>query len=201
MILYDIPYNRQLAVDDADRRAYFRNPAFYDFSAIGGDCTSFASQCILAGGGVMNFTPTFGWYYISLNDRAPAWTGVKFLFNFLVNNTGVGPYGHEVDISEIMPGDICQLILDEEDWQHTPVIVSIDGDVANYDTVHVAAHSYDCNCRPLSSYAITEARFIHIDGVRSMLPIEPMEPIEPMPPTAPIERAEPETPPEEEITE
>ena len=102
-----------------------------------------------------------------------------------------------MDISEIMPGDICQLILDEEDWQHTPVIVSIDGDVANYDTVHVAAHSYDCNCRPLSSYAITEARFIHIDGVRSMLPTEPEESIGPMPS---VESMEPEAT-QEEIAE
>ncbi len=199
MLLYDIPYDRELAVDYANTWAYFRNPKFYDFSAIGGDCTSFASQCILAGGAVMNFTPTFGWYYVNINDRAPAWTGVKFLFNFLVNNTGIGPYGHEVDISEIMPGDICQLILDEEDWQHTPVIVSIDGNEANYDTVHVAAHSYDCNCRPLSSYAITKARFVHIDGVRSMLPIDLEEPMEFAPPFGPEPSIEPEPPFNEEM--
>lgn len=71
MMLFEIPYNRAAAVEYANRWAYFRNPEFYDFSAIGGDCTSFASQCLLAGGGVMNFTPTFGWYYIGVNDRAP----------------------------------------------------------------------------------------------------------------------------------
>ena len=172
MMLFDIPYNRTAAVEYANRWAYFRNPEFYDFSAIGGGCTNFASQCLLAGGGVMNFTPTFGWYYIGINDRSPAWTGVKYLFNFLTANSGVGPYGRQVEISEVMPGDLCQLIIDEEDWQHTPVITAIDGDRPSFETVRVAAHSYDCNCRPLSSYKISAARFIHIDGIRSMQPLE-----------------------------
>ena len=171
-MLFDIPYNRTAAVEYANRWAYFRNPEFYDFSAIGGDCTNFASQCLLAGGGVMNFTPTFGWYYIGINDRSPAWTGVKYPFNFLTTNSGVGPYGRQVEISEVMPGDLCQLIIDEEDLQHTPVITAIDGDRPSFETVRVAAHSYDCNCRPLSSYKISAARFIHIDGIRSMQPLE-----------------------------
>lgn len=170
MMLIDVPYNRAAAVEYANRWAYFRNPEFFDFSGLGGDCTSFASQCILAGGGVMNFTPTFGWYYIGLNDRSPSWTGVKYLFNFLTTNTGIGPYGHRAEPSEIMPGDICQLILDEEDWQHTPVIISTDGDRPSLETIRVAAHSYDCCCRPLSSYKISSARFVHIDGVRTMQP-------------------------------
>ena len=37
MMLFDIPYNRTAAVEYANRWAYFRNPEFYDFSAIGGD--------------------------------------------------------------------------------------------------------------------------------------------------------------------
>ena len=166
MPLIELPYNRSAAVSYANRWAYFRNPEYYDFSPIGGDCTSFASQCLLAGGSPMNYTPTFGWYYKSLDDRAPAWTGVKYLFNFLTTNKGIGPYGHQVPITEVAPGDICQLIIDTEDWQHTPVITSVDGDIPTYDTVKIAAHSYDCACRPLSSYAISAARFIHIDGIR-----------------------------------
>ena len=76
-----LEYNRQAAYDYAKKWALGRNPAFYDFSAIGGDCTNFASQCIYAGAGVMNYTPTFGWFYRSANDRTPSWTGVEFLYN------------------------------------------------------------------------------------------------------------------------
>ena len=77
-------YDRRAAVLYAHRWAYGRNPAFYDYEHLGGDCTNFASQCIYAGSGVMNFTPTFGWYYIDPDQKAPAWTGVPYLYNFLV---------------------------------------------------------------------------------------------------------------------
>ena len=60
-----LPYNRRAAVAYAHKWAYTRNPAFYDFSEIGGDCTNFASQCLYAGTGIMNFTPDFGWYYMT----------------------------------------------------------------------------------------------------------------------------------------
>ena len=59
-------YDRNAVVLYAHQWAYGRNPAFYDYEHLGGDCTNFASQCVFAGSGVMNFTPTFGWYYICL---------------------------------------------------------------------------------------------------------------------------------------
>lgn len=43
------PYDRLEAVIYAHRWAYGRNPAFYDYEEIGGDCTNYASQCIYAG--------------------------------------------------------------------------------------------------------------------------------------------------------
>ena len=39
-----------------------------DASAIGGDCTSFASQVLYAGSCRMNFTPVTGWYFRLLNE-------------------------------------------------------------------------------------------------------------------------------------
>ena len=41
-------YDRRAAVLYAHRWAYGRNPAFYDYEHLGGDCTNFASQCIYA---------------------------------------------------------------------------------------------------------------------------------------------------------
>src|SRR5699024_7748176 len=61
-------YERAAAVAYAHRWAYGRNPDFYNYDTVGGDCTNFASQCLLAGGGAMNFTPDFGWYYITANQ-------------------------------------------------------------------------------------------------------------------------------------
>ena len=76
-------YDRNAAVRYARRWAYGRNPAFYDYEHIGGDCTNFASQCVYAGSGVMNYTKDLGWYYIDANNKAPAWTGVEYFYNFM----------------------------------------------------------------------------------------------------------------------
>ena len=76
------PYDREAAVLYAHQWAYGRNPLFYDYEHLGGDCTNFASQCLYAGSGVMNFTPTYGWYYIDANRKAPAWTGFHIYIIF-----------------------------------------------------------------------------------------------------------------------
>ncbi|MDE7439525.1 MAG: amidase domain-containing protein, partial [Clostridia bacterium] len=44
-----LDYNRELAYEYAKKWAFKRNPEFYNFNNIGGDCTNFASQCIYAG--------------------------------------------------------------------------------------------------------------------------------------------------------
>jgi len=157
----EIIYNRDAAVAYARRWALGRNRAYYDFENIGGDCTNFASQCIYAGARVMNFTPVMGWYYRSLADRAPAWTGVKYLYQFLMNNRSVGPYGHIVPQSEAKPGDIVQLGTHNGGFYHSPVITAVT------PTILVAAHTYDALDRPLSSYSYEVVRFIHIDCVRT----------------------------------
>jgi hypothetical protein len=74
--LREAPYDRESAVAYARRWALGRNSAFYDFEYIGGDCTNFASQCIYAGAGIMNYTPETGWFYRSASDRTASWTGV-----------------------------------------------------------------------------------------------------------------------------
>ena len=81
-----VEYNREAAVAYARKWAFVRNPAYYNFDRLGGDCTNFASQCLFAGLGVMNGTPDIGWYYRALSDRAAAWTGVEYFYRFLLAN-------------------------------------------------------------------------------------------------------------------
>ena len=166
MPLGTFEYDREKAVAYANRWAYFRNPEYYDFSELGGDCTNFASQCIFAGSGIMNFEPVYGWFYISPDNRTASWTGVEYLYNFLVNNDGVGPFGRNVPIEEVQPGDILQFRNAKDVFPHTPVITEVRGRVPSVNNIIVAAHSYDCACRPLSSYVYEEIRFVHIEGVR-----------------------------------
>ena len=171
MKLITFPYNRRLAVEYAHRWAYGRNPEYFDFQGIGGDCTNFASQCIYAGAGIMNYTPVYGWYYITANARTASWTGVQYLYNFLTSNQDTGPYATETDISAMEPGDVCQLALDRNEFHHTPVIVEV-GDVPTLDNILIAAHSRDADYRPLSSYRFRAVRFLHIEGVRTRVPDE-----------------------------
>lgn len=155
-------YQRDKVVAYAKKWAFGRNPEFYDFNNLGGDCTNFASQCIFAGAPVMNYTETFGWFYKSLNDRTPSWTGVEYLYNFLVGNTGAGPFAEERNLGELEVGDIVQLGNAANDFYHSPVVVGIIG-----GNIYVAAHSYDAYFKPLSSYRFAMARGIHILGYRN----------------------------------
>ena len=121
-------YNRENAVAYAKKWAYGRNPKYYDFSDLGGDCTNFASQCIYAGSGIMNYTPTL------------------------------------TDLSQIQNGDIIQLqFTDRNRFDHSPVVV--DAGNRTPQSILVAAHSYDADCRPLSSYRYIKIRPLHITNV------------------------------------
>ncbi|MGE5417935.1 MAG: amidase domain-containing protein [Acidobacteriota bacterium] len=159
------PYDRIGAVQYAHQWAYGRNPKYYDFSDLGGDCTNFASQCLYAGSGVMNYTKEAGWYYISLNDRAPAWTGVDELYRFLTANISRGPFAQETTMEQVQPGDIVQLsFVGHNDFQHTPVIVAVNNPI-NLQNILIAAHSDDQDYYPLASYKWKQIRFLKIMGV------------------------------------
>lgn len=159
------PYRRDEAVAYARHWAYGRNPEFYDYERIGGDCTNFASQCIYAGTGVMNYTPIFGWYYIDANNKAPAWTGVEYLHNFLIRSEiSPGPICTVTqDLAAAEPGDVIQLIFEGDVFQHSPVVIATDGSGLP-SGIQVAAHSYDADCRPLDSYTYQQYRVLHILG-------------------------------------
>ena len=160
-------YDRQAAVAYAHRWAYRRNMTYYDYEDIGGDCTNFASQCLYAGSGVMDYTPDFGWYYINANDKAPAWTGVEYLYRYLVRQEPTpGPAAAEVGLRQVMPGDIVQFSFREDGlFTHTAVVVRVPPVRPTLRTVLVASHSYDADNRPLSTYAFRSVRFLHITGV------------------------------------
>lgn len=155
-----VPYEREQAVRYALRWADRRNPLFYEFDELGGDCTNFVSQCILAGSCVMNFTPSFGWYFIDPSDRSPSWTGVEFFYDFMIGNRGAGPFGREIGRAEARPGDVVQLYNGTR-YYHTLLVTAVKG-----EQIYVSAHSYDARNRNLATYTYQQDRFIRIEGVR-----------------------------------
>ncbi len=164
-MLIESDYDRRAAVRYALNWAFARNPRFYDFEDIGGDCTNYISQCLYAGCGVMNYSQENGWYYINSNDRAPAWTGVNFLREFLLTNRGTGVYGEQVPLSELRRADIIQLINREGRYYHT-VFVSAIFEPATPENIFVCAHSVNARNRKLSTYNYADAAGFHIIGAR-----------------------------------
>lgn len=154
-------YDRTAAVAYAHKWAYGRNPAYLDFSSLGGDCTNYVSQCIFAGSGVMNYKPLYGWYYRTADDRTPSWTGVPYLYNFLSTNEGVGPFAEAAELQDLLPGDIVQLGTADGRFYHTPIVTGF-----ARGRILVCAHTFDALDRPLDSYVFDRIRALHILGVR-----------------------------------
>ena len=115
----------------------------------------------------MNYTKTFGWYYINPNDRAPAWSGVDELYDFLTgapdfiaNNGGYGPYATDArTASRIDLGDVIQLAREDGTFYHSLIITGFtDNDIL------VSAQSNDALDKPLSEYNYASLRALHIEG-------------------------------------
>lgn len=155
-----VEYNREKVKQYAKKWAYLRNPVYYDYDKIGGDCTNFVSQCIFAGCACMNYEKA-GWYYKNANQKSPSWTGVEFLYQFLTKNKSVGPFGKITDKERLQVGDLIQLSFDGNVYSHSLLVIE-----KTKDDVYVATHTFDSYGKRLSSYQYQNVRMIHIEGVR-----------------------------------
>ncbi len=149
-------YNRQATVAYAEKWALLRNPAYFNFDTLGGDCTNFVSQCLRAGGCPMNYTKDTGWYYTSPGDRAAAWTSASQLHRFLTQNRGTGPKAIYTSLSLLEPGDLIQLH-NGKAYYHTLVVVGF-----QEESPLVCAHTDDALRRPLYTYRYMTAKGLHI---------------------------------------
>lgn len=152
-------YDRQKVYNYAKKWAYSRNPKYYNYDPVGGDCTNFVSQCIYAGCNQMNYNKSNGWYYINGNNKSPSWTGVQFLYNFLINNKTVGPSGTNSAIDKLDIGDIIQLSFNGYSYTHSLIVVQ---NGLDENQTFIAAHTYDTFGKRLSNYSYSRYRCIHI---------------------------------------
>lgn len=161
-----LEYRRADALAYALKWALGRNPQFYDYSALGGDCTNYASQVLWAGGALMNYDRNFGWYYRDANRKSPSWTGVNFLFEFLTANRGRGPFARLAKPEEMRLCDLIQLSFrGGGKFDHTLVITQLEPPFT-LEHIYVSTHTYDKLNEKLSNYSWREIRFIHILGCR-----------------------------------
>ena len=155
-------YNRQKAVDYAYIWWNKRNPVFYNFDKIGGDCTNFVSQCLFFGGIEMDYSAQ-GWYYKSLYSRSPAWTGVDEFFDYATKNNALrGVKAYNTKIIQMEIGDIVQFMqIGEDTYHHSLIITDILGE-PNIENILVTCHTVDAKNKPLSDYQIKAVRFLKI---------------------------------------
>ena len=110
----------------------------------------------------MNYTPITGWFYNSLNSRAPAWTGVNELYNFLINNKGLGPFGIKEEKEQIEIGDVIQLANANNTFFHTLIVSAIyNGEL------FVCSHTRNALNENLSIFNYHTVRCIKILGFRA----------------------------------
>lgn len=157
-------YDRASAIAYAKKWALARNPRYYNFDPVGGDCTNFVSQCLFAGSQKMNHNYENGWYYINGYDKSPSWTSVETLFKFLTTNKSYGPRGKKVSQSEIQVGDIAQLSFSGNTFEHSLFIIDIKN-INDLNQIAIAAHTYDVLGKKIGEYSFSKVRFIHIENV------------------------------------
>ena len=152
-------YNREAVYEYAKKWAYGRNPKYYNFDTVGGDCTNFVSQCIYAGCKQMNYNRNNGWYYINGNNKSPSWTGVEFLYKFLTTNNSLGPKGEETTIDKLEIGDVVQLSFNGHIFSHSLIVIK---NGTNTTNTLIATHTFDIFGKSVSEYGFEKYRCIHI---------------------------------------
>lgn len=93
---------------------------------------------------------------------------MEFLYNFLVNNKSVGPYGKEIkqeDMELLQIGDMAQISFDGYKYAHSLIIVNIENRFS-LNGIKIASHTFDSFNKAISEYSLNKVRFIHIEKVR-----------------------------------
>ena len=109
----------------------------------------------------MNYDVINGWYYHSINDRSPSWSGVTFFYDFMTANEKNGPFAVETDVNGLEMGDVIQLQNEMGRFYHTLFVSGFEE-----GSYLVSAHTDDAFDRRLDTYRYAAARYLHIEGIR-----------------------------------
>ncbi len=141
------------------------NPAYTDYEDLGGDCTNYISQILRAGGAPLDDTGNYQWYYYSDGNRSSSWTGVGYLYDYLINNDYIGPQGYLIKDNQpyvARKGDIIQLkFRNKSYYSHTLWITK--HQTGTTSLTRIACHSSDRWNEPLDSLTGTR-RWIKLTG-------------------------------------
>ena len=86
------------------------------------------------------------------------------MYQFLINNKGIGPQAIQTTPNKIEIGDIAQLSFDGKKFEHTLVIVKIENKFT-LRGIKIASHTFDSFEKSISEYTFQEIRWLHIERV------------------------------------
>lgn len=170
----DVKIDREASKAYALKYALERNPEWFAYDSLGGNCQNFGSQVINAGGVPMDIFGGAIWKHystgVNLNNvaqgRTPSWTGVGYFYNYAKNNSGYGLVAEvDANIYTAEAGDILQVGNPEGEYTHTIValgpILDEDGNIIDINT---ASNTMDRKNYPLSAYNCPYVRLIKVYG-------------------------------------
>lgn len=162
--IYYNMYNRLKAVEYAQTWWNARNPNYYNFDSLGGDCTNFVCQCLVAGGIEMLINIYDGWFYKSLDYRSASFTGVNEFYNFAIaNNNKSGVKAKVCNISNVEIGDVIQLKQTPNGYNHTLIVTKVNNaNIVTNKDVFVTAHTNNCFNKCLMDYPYISYRCLKI---------------------------------------
>lgn len=161
----DHPYDVDSAISYLYAYCDERNPYWYAYDAVGGNCMNFGSQVLLAGGIPRDEQGSAKWYWDNKNELALSWINVGRFYEYCRDNSG---YGLVADTeASYYTGEIGDVVIVgfDEDHRHTTLISGIVRD----DAGNVVDYLITCNTTnyrdfPVSAYYYTFHRLIKIFG-------------------------------------
>lgn len=161
----DHPYDRAAAYDYLMAYCGKRNPAWYAYDDVGGNCMNFGSQVLLAGGIPEDEKGDEEWYWDGQNDLDLSWINVGRFYDYCRDNEG---YGLVADTEAgYYTGEVGDVLIVgfAGDHRHTTVISHVVKDESG-DTVDYLISCNTTNYRdfPASAYYYTFHRLVKIYG-------------------------------------
>lgn len=160
----DHPYDRAAALAYMTEYAHHRNPDFYAYDAVGGNCMNFGSQVLLAGGIPMDAVGDATWRWLAPFNTTGSFINVNDFEDYARTNTGFGlvaTVGPDDGAGQV--GDLLLLGIDGP--RHTTVISGFVTDGSG-KTVDYLLCSNTTNYRdfPAAAYYYTSRTLAKIHG-------------------------------------
>ena len=148
-------YNGTGAASYAAQYALNYNSSYPDYSAYGGDCTNFISQCIHEGGNLPMHVGTPGnnsYWFVNSSGHSMSWTGVSSFYSYALNSSStiqcVGS-----GWSSVGYGDIIQLHSSSTNsWFHSLIVSGIVYNSTGRSDLLICCHTTDRKNVSLASY-------------------------------------------------